>query len=177
MKRIALLAGLVAAISGCRTELPPQVSKEPRFERTELVVMRQVSGYSDIALMSEEEGTFIWTHQQVSPFGIQLSFGNASDPERSLHTVYFATDSSTISNRERGRLNAVISNLPPDGVVLSGYADPRASSAYNLALSKRRVQSITDYLRGKGVTVAFECAYGKDRLPNPDLCEERQNDK
>ena len=77
MKRIALLAGLVAAIAGCRTELPPQVSKEPRFERTELVVMRQVSGYSDIALMSEEEGTFIWTHQQVSPFGIQLSFGNA----------------------------------------------------------------------------------------------------
>lgn len=74
MKRIALLAGLVAAIAGCRTELPPQVSKEPRFERTELVVMRQVSGYSDIALMSEEEGTFIWTHQQVSPFGIQLSF-------------------------------------------------------------------------------------------------------
>ena len=37
MKRIALLAGLVAAIAGCRTELPPQVSKEPRFERVQAI--------------------------------------------------------------------------------------------------------------------------------------------
>ncbi len=175
MRKIALMACL-ASITACQTEQPQQVAEMPVYERTELVVMRQVAGYSDIALMSEEEGTFIWTHQQVSPFGIQLSFNEAQGSSPSLHTVYFATDSAVMNSRERGRLNAVIAALPPEGVVLSGYADPRASRAYNMALSKRRVQSVTDYLRSKGVNVTFKCAFGKDRLPDPYLCDEERYD-
>ena len=53
MRKIALMACL-ASITACQTEQPQQVAEMPVYERTELVVMRQVAGYSDIALMSED---------------------------------------------------------------------------------------------------------------------------
>lgn len=143
----------------------------PVSERTELVVLRQPAGYSDVALIGIEEGTYIWKPQEISPFGIQLSFGNSDGGSKHLHTVYFATDSATISKKEKQRLEAIVASLPESGVILSGYADPRASGSYNLELSRRRADTVASYLRYHGISVDKECAYGKYRLPDANLCQ------
>lgn len=144
----------------------------PVSERTELVVLRQPAGYSDVALIGIEEGTYIWKPQEISPFGIQLSFNDGESGLQHLHTVYFATDSAHISPKEKQRLQAIIQTLPEGGAVLSGYADPRASGPYNLELSRRRADAVASYLRYHGISVDKECAYGKYRLPDADLCQQ-----
>ena len=148
---------------------PPE---PPLAQRTELVVLRQ-STYSDAAWIDEEEGTYIWLPQTISPFGINLSFNDADGQHKLLHTVYFKTDSAVLSTAEKRRLTRMAPVLRTQGVTLSGYADPRASTAYNNRLAKRRIDSVAAYLGHLGVTVNRECVFGETRLPNSELCEWR----
>ncbi len=63
--------------------------------------------------------------------------------------IHFALDKSSLSAESVQVLDQVVAGLkqnPDYSVTLYGYTDNRASAAYNLALSKRRAQSIADYL-------------------------------
>ena len=98
---------------GCSAQ--QKLPEPPLARRTELVVLRQ-STDSDAAWIDEEEGTYIWLPQTVSPFGINLSFNDADGQHKLLHTVYFRTDSSTLSSAERRRLTRLIPVLRIQGV-------------------------------------------------------------
>ena len=163
-----LLSGSLLAACTSQQE-PPE---PPLAQRTELVVLRK-STYSDAAWIDEEEGTYIWLPQAVSPFGINLSFNDADGQHKLLHTVYFKTDSAAVSVSEKRRLSQLVPVLRTPGITLSGYADPRASTAYNNRLAKRRIDSVAAYLGQLGVTVNRECIFGETRLPNSELCEWR----
>lgn len=177
--RIKTVLMIFPILLGACQSMPPEETEQLQnqgvvaapMERTELVVLRQPAGYSDVTLMGIEEGTYIWRGQEISPFGIRLSFEEGGSGTKHLHTVYFSTDSSTISKQERQRLHAVLSKLPSGTVVLSGYADPRASGSYNLKLSQKRVNAVAAYLEGRGISIEKECAYGKYRLPDAGLCD------
>lgn len=71
-------------------------------------------------------------------------------------SVHFALDRSELSEPSRKLLNDIVRVLqahPDYGVVLEGHADPRGRAAHNLALSRRRVESVRDYLASQGVIV------------------------
>jgi OOP family OmpA-OmpF porin len=54
------------------------------------------------------------------------------------------------------RLSDFLKNNPQANVVMAGFTDSVGTEAYNLPLSKRRVESVAGYLEGQGV--------GKDRM-------------
>ena len=68
--------------------------------------------------------------------------------------VHFAYDKSKISNETTvvlARVTQILRAYPQINVLLVGHTDPRGSSAYNEALSKRRAKSVRDYLILSGV--------------------------
>ncbi|MEO5618705.1 MAG: OmpA family protein [Candidatus Eisenbacteria bacterium] len=77
-----------------------------------------------------------------------------SQIERLPKFVHFALDSASLSKRSRAVLDTiarVLVAIPQIKVQLEGNADRRAGQAYNLALSKRRVFAVRDFLARAGV--------------------------
>lgn len=71
--------------------------------------------------------------------------------------VHFALDKSFLSAASRHVLDALVDSLnryPDVRVVLEGHTDLRASVAYNLALSGRRVASVRAYLISRGIAAS-----------------------
>ena len=71
-----------------------------------------------------------------------------------LPSVHFDFASSAIRPADRSTLDANARWLQANAghsVVLEGGADPRGSTPYNLALAKRRAQTVRDYLVARGV--------------------------
>ena len=87
--------------------------------------------------------------------------------------VHFALDQSVLSVPTQRVLRELADSLkqyPGVRVVLEGHTDPRASAAYNSALSRRRVQAVQRYLVDRGVNpknVRAE-ALGKSQLERSD---------
>jgi pilus assembly protein CpaD len=77
-----------------------------------------------------------------------LGWIEASSPKRLevdlaqyRHSVYFATDRSTVPASERARLLSFLETVQPggrDSIRLEGHADERASELYNLELAAER---------------------------------------
>lgn len=87
--------------------------------------------------------------------------------------VHFALDQSVLSVPTQRVLRELADSLkqyPGVRLVLEGHTDPRASAAYNSALSRRRVQAVQRYLVDRGVNpknVRAE-ALGKSQLERSD---------
>jgi len=96
-----------------------------------------------------------------------------------LHSIYFATDQPRVANPNGGLLASQEQTLvsladdfkkyletkPDAHLILGGHADPRASVAYNQALSERRVERTKRFLIEHGVPEAnIETkAFGEER--------------
>ncbi|MCC6317394.1 MAG: OmpA family protein [Gemmatimonadaceae bacterium] len=68
--------------------------------------------------------------------------------------VHFALDRNNLTDASRTVLDRTVAALrefPGVRIRLSGHTDPRHNDAYNDALSQRRVDAVTDYLRQQGV--------------------------
>ena len=87
--------------------------------------------------------------------------------------VHFALDQSVLSVPTQRVLRELADSLKQYAgvrVVLEGHTDPRASAAYNSALSRRRVQAVQRYLGDRGVhpqNVRAQ-ALGKSQLERSD---------
>ncbi len=87
--------------------------------------------------------------------------------------VHFALDKHDLAASTRRVLDATIAQLkanPAVRVRLSGHTDPRASNAYNQALSQRRVDAVQAYLTANGIgaeRILRAEAVGEDRLLEP----------
>lgn len=74
-----------------------------------------------------------------------------------LGTVYFGTDSSTLSRAQLGVARMLARRAVADGfrrVSVVGYTDSRGSAGYNLALSRRRTSTVVSLLHRRGVRSA-----------------------
>lgn len=69
--------------------------------------------------------------------------------------VTFAFDDATVRDEDRpalDRLTQVVNKYYPGSVLtIEGHADPAGSAAYNMALSKRRAESVAAYLTQAGL--------------------------
>jgi outer membrane protein OmpA-like peptidoglycan-associated protein len=69
-------------------------------------------------------------------------------------SVLFRTGTSELEPAalvQVAKLGALVAGLPDVTVHLSGYADPRGTEAFNLALSQRRAESVKTALQNAGV--------------------------
>jgi len=83
-------------------------------------------------------------------------------------TVYFATNSSSLSDaaRETLRKQAAWLNVHPDvTAIVEGHADERGTREYNLALGERRASAVRGYFTALGVdgNRIKKVSYGKER--------------
>lgn len=84
--------------------------------------------------------------------------------------IYFTLRSSTISAKERPKLDAVAEQLLEDRkqvVTLIGHANDNGSPSFNLAVSDSRVAAVAEQLRKRGVARAQirREALGSERIP------------
>lgn len=96
--------------------------------------------------------------------------------------VHFALDQATLAPASRRVLDALVDSLSPYvgvRIVLEGHTDLRGSVAYNVALSKRRVEAVRDYLLRKGLDPSRigTVAHGKAKLEmtEPDVTSQARN--
>jgi len=76
--------------------------------------------------------------------------------ENYRHEIYYANNSTTISNPDKSKLDEVIAivmkNNPRVTVVVSGFASKSGSARYNSELSFNRAEAVKQYLLSKGLS-------------------------
>lgn len=80
--------------------------------------------------------------------GINVTFDETSG-------VFFDTEKYNINARSAealDRLANIFKEYPNSNILIEGHTDSTGADAYNLTLSKNRAQSVTDYLRNKGIS-------------------------
>jgi len=85
--------------------------------------------------------------------------------------VYFSFDDAGLSQKTIDELKDLITilNEKPDAKVeVAGYCDSRGPASYNLVLSKRRAQAVSDYLTKQGIAAnrISVIGYGETKLLN-----------
>ena len=85
------------------------------------------------------------------------------------NVVHFALDQAALNAEGKAVLNEIVRVLhvhPELNITLMGHTDLRASAAYNLRLSQRRIDTVRNYLVAQGITVdrIAEQAKGKTQL-------------
>ncbi len=88
--------------------------------------------------------------------------------------VHFGLNLHNLSAASQRVLNVLVDSLqrfPDVRIVLEGHTDPRASVAYNNALSRRRSTSVMTYLLGKGIAASRVeiVARGKSQLASEQM--------
>jgi peptidoglycan-associated lipoprotein len=87
--------------------------------------------------------------------------------------VHFAFNADAVTDDARPALDRfahiVTKYYPGSKVTVEGFADPKGSVSYNVALSKRRADAVTSYLSTQGLTndQLNPVGYGKTRLVTP----------
>ena len=117
------------------------------------------------AMQAELDSLRTQFHTAVSMVGTTIRFAMP---------ITFAFDDATVSEADQPALDRfamVVSKFYPGSVVtVEGFTDPAGSNGYNLALSKRRAESVAQYLTTKGLDTDHvrTVGYGKARLIHPD---------
>ena len=75
----------------------------------------------------------------------------------------FATDRSSITSRQRAQLQDFFAGIDAFGVLIYGHTDARASDEYNMRLSQRRADTVTDVALSVGVRVVESRGLGERR--------------
>ncbi len=94
-----------------------------------------------------------------------------------LEVIYFHTDSAALTREARAKLDRIAEELkrvPDARLEVAGHTDNRATSSYNIVLSKRRVRTVIDYLTQKGISIERlrPVAYGETRPVASNATEE-----
>ncbi len=99
-------------------------------------------------------------------------------------TVYFPFDSSELTDEARDKIqnNAdCLEQKDERTIELAGHCDERGTNEYNIALGRRRAQSVYEYMQSLGVDSSDleTISYGEERLARqcgvdgPDRCHEK----
>lgn len=94
------------------------------------------------------------------------------DASKDLEKVYFAFDSSKLSDVAKASLSKNAAWLQKNSaaqVTVAGYCDERGTNEYNMALGQRRAQAAYDYLRSLGVAAdrMTTISYGEEFPAEP----------
>jgi outer membrane protein OmpA-like peptidoglycan-associated protein len=85
-----------------------------------------------------------------SPAKVPLQGGTEPIPPTPITFAYDSTDFTPAGRREAAALSDFLRQQKLATATLSGHADERGSDAYNMELSRRRLDSVARYLRDAG---------------------------
>lgn len=188
--RISLLALASAALlGGCATTGALRKAKEEQQlaldqQRTALATERSERQATDSALRAElgmVRGDLQALRADLqtmrTDFGAKITA--MEDGLKFALPVNFAFDVSTVRDGDHAALDrfAKIAQAyyPGSKITIEGFADPAGTAQYNLALSKRRAESVKQYLVAQGLTTneLNIVGYGETRLVTPGASHEQ----
>jgi outer membrane protein OmpA-like peptidoglycan-associated protein len=106
--------------------------------------------------------------------GIKITFSSG---------ILFDVDQADLKNKsqtELTKLSAILNKYADTNIMLAGHTDSTGSEEYNLGLSRRRAQSVADYLTTQNVNPARFAVegYGKsDPVASNDTAEGRAENR
>ncbi len=105
---------------------------------------------------------------KVDKDGCLIPVLDAGSKSWTFDNINFAVAKADIKPSSYGILNEIVAALeanPDLNVAIEGHTDSTGSHAFNMDLSKRRAQSVVDYLVGKGISPSrlTSQGYGPDR--------------
>jgi len=68
--------------------------------------------------------------------------------------IYFDTDKSNITGNSQTTLNSlagILKDYPKSNILVEGHTDSDGSESYNMGLSMRRANAVSDYLMSQGI--------------------------
>ena len=97
------------------------------------------------------------------------------------HTIYFDLDEDTFAISEGEELNTFFEELlykPILDVKILGYCDDRGSKEYNMALSNRRVESVSEWLQKNNIALDHisKTVEGKGEVALQDASDDNIDD-
>lgn len=132
------------------------------------------------------------TEAALPPPPVEVRNRTAASLSREERTVYFGFNQASLSPGMKERLDSLADVLRSEkqvkGARIVGYADRIGDTVYNEKLSKKRAESVRNYLSGRGFintsvadvrwlgerSPAAEC---EDDLPRPQLIDCLQQDR
>jgi peptidoglycan-associated lipoprotein len=91
-------------------------------------------------------------------------------------TIRFGFDQATLTAESQGslqKLSDCVKQAPAKRITVSGHADERGTTQYNIALGARRAESARKYLADLGVSARLETvSFGEERPLCADATEE-----
>jgi outer membrane protein OmpA-like peptidoglycan-associated protein len=166
LRTLGIAAVAVASLSGCvtkktfRREMNDR-ENEVRTERSERVASDEAIRAEIAALRNDLDTMRTQFNARITAMEDGIKFAMP---------VNFAFDDATVRPEDQAALDrfAQIVGKYYTGsmVTVEGFADPAGSPNYNLGLSRRRAESVRDYLTSKGLTA--------DQLRTVGMGETRQ---
>jgi peptidoglycan-associated lipoprotein len=96
--------------------------------------------------------------------------------DTSAFTIRFGFDQSTLTSESQGSLQKLadcVRQAPAKRIVISGHADERGTTQYNIALGARRADSARKYLSDLGVASKLDTVSFGEEKP---LCSDQTED-
>ncbi|MDA0882142.1 MAG: OmpA family protein [Bacteroidetes bacterium] len=144
-------------------ELKEQTNQLASDKASELEMQEAEDQALNAKLKTEEENAVFpdprmsaaLTSEELGISEADLSRLNSMMTERDMGNVYFAFDSSKLSEKAKEQLKnlaKLIKENPSLLVQISTHTDSRGSKEYNARLSRRRAESVQRYLSSLGIT-------------------------
>jgi outer membrane protein OmpA-like peptidoglycan-associated protein len=86
--------------------------------------------------------------------GIDVTF-DENNPDGSKAGVYFETNKYNISSNSKlalDKLQKIFAEYPETNILIEGHTDDVGTDTYNMGLSQRRSDAVSNYLRNAGVS-------------------------
>ncbi|OAI19093.1 peptidoglycan-associated lipoprotein [Methylomonas koyamae] len=158
---LALAMSAVLIASGCSS-----TDEEGSLADSTQGTDASTSGYNDGSMAGSQFGS---GNGFSSGSGSHLG-PEFSDPNNPLskQIIYFELDSSQVKQEYVPVVAAharYLASHPNQHVILSGHADERGSSEYNIALGEQRAKSVERMMRSQGVTASQleVVSYGEEK--------------
>ena len=155
-RMLALAVAAVASLSGCvtkktfRREMNDR-ENESRAERAERIA-------ADSSLRADVMAQIAQLRTELDTMRTQFNtrITAMEDGIKFAMPVNFAFDDAAVRPEDQQALDRfaqiVTKYYGSSMITVEGFADPAGSAQYNVALSRRRAESVRDYLSSKGLT-------------------------
>lgn len=107
---------------------------------------------------------YLATHYGLPRNGGQLTLLNSGEGfQRDSTTIYFDLGKADLTVPSKGQLDTLLNGRNVTGAFVEVYTDAVGNEAANLLLSKKRAQSVIQYLKGKNVSesIIIPKSYGE----------------
>ncbi len=86
--------------------------------------------------------------------------------------VYFATNKSDINSKSKTNLKklaGIFKEYPDTNIIVEGHTDSTGDDSYNMSLSQKRANAVTNYLVSQGISISRLTTYAHgETLPKYD---------